>query len=352
MKTLHKPLLILNAGIILCTLLAYLAPVTDPKITWVLSFFGLFYPVFLILNLLFIGFWTFQKPGYLIFSLVTILLGWTHIEGFIGFTNPSEIQSDTGIKILTNNISNAASGYDRDKEVKTEKRNKLIDFLAQYSDVDIFCFQEVGEYAYNLLKEVYKDHKFHRLQKGAVILSRHPILRQGEIDFGTRTNSCLWADIRLPHDTVRVYSIHLQSNRITNDAEEIAGHMELQEKKTWIGIRGILRKYRNHHIKRSKQAELIIEHAAQSPHPVIFAGDFNDPPQSYTYHLLSKGKLDAFKEKGSGLGTTYAGVIPFLRIDYILADKELELRQCSLIRTRFSDHYPIFAIYDFPSSKT
>jgi endonuclease/exonuclease/phosphatase family metal-dependent hydrolase len=72
---------------------------------------------------------------------------------------------------------------------------------------------------------------------------------------------------------------------------------------------------------RARQAEILREHIAASPHPVIVCGDFNDTPLSYSYRLMSKGLKDSFMEKGWGLGTTYAGALPALRIDYILCSQ-------------------------------
>lgn len=288
----------------------------------------------------------------MLLSLATILIGWTHLEGFIGFDKTSITKESEGIRIMTNNISNAAFGYDKDKDKREKKKKNLIEFLKKYDNTDVFCFQEVGEYAKTILTQVYSGHKMHHTGKGAVIMSKHPIIKKGEIDFGTKTNSCLWADIKINGEIIRVYSTHLQSNRITNDAEEIAEKMELKEKRTWTGIKGIFRKFKNHHIARSKQAEEIAAHAAESPHPVIIAGDLNDPPQSYTYYTLSRNRIDAFKEKGGGLGTTYAGVLPFLRIDYVLSDPALEVLKCRLIKEAYSDHHPLLVLYHLKNSKT
>jgi endonuclease/exonuclease/phosphatase family metal-dependent hydrolase len=75
---------------------------------------------------------------------------------------------------------------------------------------------------------------------------------------------------------------------------------------------------------------------------VVVCGDFNDTPNSYTYHQISKGLNDAFREAGSGIGTTYVGKIPFLRIDYILYSKErFDPLYFKVIRKNLSDHYPV-----------
>jgi endonuclease/exonuclease/phosphatase family metal-dependent hydrolase len=70
-------------------------------------------------------------------------------------------------------------------------------------------------------------------------------------------------------------------------------------------------------------------------------GDFNDTPNSYVYRILSDRLQDSFKEKGLGIGTTFAGSIPLLRIDYILADMQFKINECKVIHNKWSDHYPV-----------
>ena len=78
-----------------------------------------------------------------------------------------------------------------------------------------------------------------------------------------------------------------------------------------------------------------------SPYPVIICGDFNDVPNSYAYNTIGKGTHDAFTDKGTGIGRTYAGVSPTLRIDHIFADKHFNIEQYIRARKKISDHYPL-----------
>lgn len=52
---------------------------------------------------------------------------------------------------------------------------------------------------------------------------------------------------------------------------------------------------------------------------------------------------DAFLAKGAGIGKTLRILGPTLRIDYILADKSLEVAQFDKFNVPYSDHYPIMA---------
>ena len=106
---------------------------------------------------------------------------------------------------------------------------------------------------------------------------------------------------------------------------------------------GLIKKLRNSFIERSVQAEIVQRHLLQSPYPSIMTGDFNDVPSSYTYQLIKGNLQDAFLEKGFGIGATYLGISPTLRIDYILANAAWEVRAWESVDENLSDHHMIMA---------
>lgn len=350
-RFINRSIFFINLGVIAATFLAYLAPMIDPQLTWIISFFGLFYPILLILNVLFIVFWLVRKPKYSIASILCILLGINSLKGFISFNGSGPETEALSIRMITYNISNAAYGINKKLKNQQAKQKEFTEFLNEYADTDIFCFQEVGDFSYQVIKKVFADRYLYYKNKGAVIVSRYPFGQKGEIDFGTITNSCLWADVDLGDETVRVYSFHLQSNQITRDAEKLANQSEIDQKQAWYDVKAILRKFRNRHLTRSTQSEKIAAHASKSPYRVILAGDLNDPPQSYTYRVISSLGKDAFREKGTGIGTTYAGKIPLLRIDYVIVDNALDVVDYSMINKRFSDHNAISTTISWPEEK-
>ena len=143
-------------------------------------------------------------------------------------------------------------------------------------------------------------------------------------------------------EVIRVFNLHLQSNSISALTDKVAAEGNIQEKETWLNIRGIVGRFKRAAQLRARQAEEIALKIAQSPHPVIVGGDFNDTPQSYTYHTLVKELNDTFKQCGRGIGSTYSGKIPALRIDYVLSSKHFKsIRHKTYTRRTFSDHYPV-----------
>ena len=93
--------------------------------------------------------------------------------------------------------------------------------------------------------------------------------------------------------------------------------------------------------RRPKQVDIVLEDIRNSPVESIVTGDFNDTPMSYTYQQLKKGKKDSFVEAGKGLGGTYSGLWPFIRIDYVLLPGSCKVQYHKVVRKPFSDHYPI-----------
>ncbi len=89
-------------------LISYLASFTDPRTFWPVSFFGLAYPLFLLLNFLFLVYWLFRSPKYALISLICILSGYKFLTGSIGFRETTAISvpksSQNFIRVMTYNV--------------------------------------------------------------------------------------------------------------------------------------------------------------------------------------------------------------------------------------------------------
>lgn len=322
--------------------LSLLSPQIDPTYLPWLPIFGLVFPLLALGNVLLVIVWLLAKDKRVILPLLMLLLSLIYLDRFVGISDEQPIVDSDAFTIATYNMSNAVSGYDREADKRHSKRQKLEKYLHLLRPADILCVQEKGAFATDVIKSVFNEHELYsHAQKGAAILTRFPIIDRGFIDFGTITNSCLWADLVIGPDTVRVYSVHLQSNMITNDTKNVIANGDLQEEKTWQGIRRILGKFSTNHQKRIQQSHMIAEHIGSSAHPVVLCGDLNDTPMSYTYSLLTRGLADSFIERGRGLASTYADNIPLLRIDYILSSPSIEVLSHSVKQSPYSDHYPL-----------
>lgn len=335
---------LINIALALSLLLSYWAPAIDPQKFSYLSFFGLTYPILLVSNVLFVIGWLFFDYKRSILSIMVILVGFSYISGFYKLSPQDTSTLSPSISVITYNFNNASRANDRNKDIKEKKQQAMGEFLKRFKDEDIICFQEANAYALEIIKTNFGDHHMHRVGKHTIILSRFPIVDKGLIDFGTVTNSCVWADVQLQDTVVRIYNLHLQSNRISATADKLAKEGQIDQEDTWKKVGSIFDKYRQTHIRRSKQAQQVKNHIDASPHPVLVCGDFNDPPMTYTYRHLSKGLKDTYLQQGEGLGTTFAGSIPLQRIDYILVDSLFTPMSHKIITEPYSDHYPVASL--------
>jgi len=334
----------MNVLVIFATFFAYLAPFVNPARFWQFSFFGLIYPYLLLTNILFVIYWSVLKKKYLLFSLGCILLGCGHVTSFVGFNSFDKVKTEEVITIGSYNIHGLGSlviGL-KTKEEKKKKANEFVQFLKRENEIQILCTQETNKYNIDFIKKNFNFPYLYNVKaKSPVIFSKYPILNSGIINFSKSSNSCVWADLKINNQNIRVYSIHFQSNQVSKIADKVANDGDLSKKETFSDIKSMMGKFKLYATLRANQAQQVANHIATCPHPVIICGDFNDTPQSYTYHLLTQKLKDSFKEKGRGFGTTYAGSIPALRIDYILLDKKINIHSHEILKGNFSDHYPV-----------
>jgi endonuclease/exonuclease/phosphatase family metal-dependent hydrolase len=145
------------------------------------------------------------------------------------------------------------------------------------------------------------------------------------------------------NDTFRIINMHLASYRFNERDYRSIEKIRKQEDTGLVATRNIVQKMRDAYVGRSRQADIVAAFIKTSPYPVIVCGDFNDTPASYTYFTIRGPLQDAFLRKGSGIGRTYAGLAPTLRIDYIFADKSFKINSFRKINSGLSDHYPVIA---------
>lgn len=364
---LSRILLLVNVALIVPLLLSYLATYVSPERFWLFSIFGLTYPIWLIANLFFILLWAFTKKWYLWFSILAIIVGWSHARHFFATEVFSDQHMNDGAKLMTFNVRNFdLYNWKHNKE----NRDKILSML-NAQDPDILCLQEYytemsGEFEnlqtlkkqlslpYHAMHHTYSINQEKHF--GQVIFSRYPVIDKGIIEFEqSPNNACIYADIVMMDDTFRLFNVHLQSIQLGSEGETAVEEMIYQQKTNWESSKYILAKLRRGFTMRSQQASVLRAAINRSPYKVLVCGDFNDTPVSYTYGQLSDGLQDAFLQKSVGVGATFSGRIPWLRIDYILADPDIEISGFERVGASLSDHYPLVATFKtsgFESAET
>ena len=336
MKIVDKTIYILSFLLLFALLLSYLAPYIDPQSFLIpISFLGLLYPFLLVSNLLFLLYWIFKFKRHFWPTLIVILLGINHTKTLININpKPEFIPSVYSLTSYNVRLFNAYKWIKRDGV-----KNEIINFINQ-NNSSILCLQEF--YAPKTLPNL--DYKYSHigLQKQRshwrmATYSKFPIIKKGTVSIeGENINNvCIYSDIVLARDTIRVYNMHLASNFFQKSDYEFIDSPSVK------GAENIFRTLKKSFLRRSIQVKSIKSHMNNSPYPYILCGDFNDTPNSYAYNYLSDGLIDAFVQSGSGLGRTYNGKFPAIRIDFILMSPEFEINRFNTNKIELSDHFPI-----------
>ena len=349
----RRIIFLLNALVFLSLVLAAMAGYISPERWWLPGFFGLTYPVWLIANMVFILFWFLVHKRQIWLSILSLIVAWPAMVHSFAF-HPFEKQDlENGIKIMTYNVRN----FDLyNWQSNLENREKILQML-EGEMPDILCLQEYytelsGKFENLQTLKKRLELPYHAMHHtfsisaekhfGQVIFSRYPILSRGIIEFPeSPNNACIFADLLIPGDTIRVFNVHLQSIQLGTEGETAVEEMIYKQRTDWQRSKYVFSKLRRGFVQRAGQARILRAAILSSPYKVLLCGDFNDTPASYTYAQLSGELQDAFLKKSFGIGSTFAGNIPALRIDYIFTDPDFHIAGFKRIRHAVSDHYPL-----------
>lgn len=350
MFILHRIVFIFNTIAILALLASYLAPYIPPVLSWQIAFLGLAYPAIFLVNVLFIIYWAIFLNLKFMFSLAAIIIGWSFVPRFVQFNQiNSPATSENCLRVVSFNTR--YFGYLDDYQSADD--DNFFDKLSKINP-DILCVQEMinGMLMKNNVsshfQKIYKN--FHlgnvNVVKGKwsidnlAIISRYPIIKQGVVERDPSTfNYTIYADIVKDQDTIRVISTHLQSIRFEKKEYEAVENLETKmDSVDLTEYRSIASKIKLAFMMRTRQVDAIRDFIDKSPYKIIMCGDFNDSPTSYAYRTIRGKFKDSFMEAGSGLGRTYVGKMPSLRIDYILGDESFGFYNYYAKAFDFSDH--------------
>ncbi len=320
----------LNIVLTVLTVIAYLLPFMAPKLFPLLSVFTLVMPLMLVLNGLCFLYWLLQAKRQMLLSGLILLLGITFISKFYRFTGKDLAAEKGDFTLMSYNVR-LFNLYDW---LPARDIAEKIPAFIKEQNPDILCLQEynkIGDPCFTgyRYKYIFKMSG----QTGQAIYSRYKIINKGDIQFPGSANNAIYADIKKGKDTLRVYSMHLQSIKISPDI-----HESFDEEKSKIIFNRIGAAFK----KQQLQAELVEKHKSECPYPMIICGDLNNSAFSYVYRSV-KGKMnDSFEEAGKGFGKSYNFKYYPARIDYVFTDKAIEVKQYTTFSNFInSDHFPI-----------
>jgi len=348
-RFLHRTLVIICILFAIGLLLSYLSVYINPEKFWILALVGLAYPFLLTINAIFLVYWIIRWKKLFLIPLITIIIGANHIFNFVQL--PFTSKADTTkpeIKLLSYNV-NLFRLYSWSNQSPTF--NSIASF-AKKNKANIICLQEYYWGSKKLSEDQalalfdmnsHIEYSLHSLSRsyGIATFTKFPIVNKGEIKFENTANACIYTDLKIDNDTIRVYNCHLQSIKLKErDLNFLLNQEHDNESSTVTQILNISSKYKNALKKRAQQVNMLYEHMIKCKYPVIICGDFNDSPFSYTYHKLTRKLNDTFKDAGEGLSNTYSRFFPY-RIDYILHSRHFKAINFSSPRVKYSDHFPV-----------
>jgi endonuclease/exonuclease/phosphatase family metal-dependent hydrolase len=275
--------------------------------------------------------------------MAVCIFGYIALGSFIKFGIPSKTVEDSGsLKLMTYNVIGFRGKQD---SWESTAGDSIVKFINKEVP-DIICFQEYDHrkmgkdsfeaYPYSIVNREFGN--FNERVNQAVF-SKHRIVDKGLLDLGNQYNSAVYVDIVHKYDTLRIYSVHLQSLKIRpwNIKNERSDRLFARLRKTFE--------------KQQQQSRILRRHMASSPYKNIVTGDFNNNQYSSVYFNLKGNLKDTFIEKGSGYGATINfWKFPF-RIDYILVDSSFEVLSHQNYNINLSDHEPIKASIKITSDK-
>lgn len=338
MSFISKTMLFFNVIVAFTTLMAYLLPFLAPKWFPFLSVLTLFLPFFLVVNLMFFMYWLLQFKKYIFVSGLVLLLGITFINKFYNLKPTTLPKSEKEFTIMSYNVR-LFNKFNWNK--KANIPTKIAEFVTE-KNPDILCVQEYS----NLEKTQFSNYKYKHVFKegkniivGNAIFSKYKIIDKGVINFPNSTNNAVYADIIKDKDTLRIYSMHLQSIKISTDIEE-EEIQKMNESKT----KYIFRKISSAFTKQQEQALLLKQHYTNCKYKKIICGDMNNSAFSFVYRTIKGSMQDAFESNGEGFGKTYNFKYYPARIDYIFADKNIQINSFETLNDFYnSDHFPLIS---------
>lgn len=324
--------------IAIITILGTLSSFFDPRCYNVIPFTGLFLPVLLVIDL--ISFIYLILSRRVIFScFIAAVLIFGSVGAGYKLTNlfhPKINPAGDNIRVMTFNIGGNRIGWKNQNTLKEMAR------FIKTENIDILCIQEYpsNERACESLRKELDFLPFRAFteKEGGylkiAVFSRFPIQNTKCILFDNSVNNAIFTDLTIDNKTVRLVSAHMQTTSLKENQIYSGWN---QPNTIYQAIKNL-----NYNLKmRASQANLIKDEIKLSEFPVIFCGDMNDPPTSYTYKIIKSGLKDGFEECGEGIGHTFQGFFNLLRIDYILYSNDFTGIKYYSPNQSFSDHNPV-----------
>jgi endonuclease/exonuclease/phosphatase family metal-dependent hydrolase len=340
----------------LFTICLYYCCTIRPEKFWMAGFSGFLVPAFILLQVLLLAFWLWKKPIAALIPGLALLLGMRFVQASIGW-HYLITEKCHDFKVLSLNARAFGAMAEKNERVNARAIQSIENLLA--SEADVICIQEMYDFPgvrpFNIIRTMKKagyTGVFYSIARkhwgssvGMAVFSKHPILEKQIIRKKEGSNNqIILARIKIGERRISVYNIHLQSVAISDkDLPEPEDRRSWLQKSLSIG-----KKLKKGFQMRASQMDELLSSAESEGDYVVICGDMNDTPYSNAYLRIRDRYRNAFEEKGKGLGFTFNGPIPFLRIDNQFFGKGLRTTRFETKKAfPASDHHGTEACYAF-----
>ena len=335
---------------LLSSFLCSLCPLINPSVFVWTAFFGLgFWIIFFANVIILIILISLKSRRTLLIPIVALILS---IPGIIkSYSFGEKKQEEASVKIMTYNIS-----VFRDYKVKTRSVadvKQSLAILVKEQNPDVLCLQESGKWPQNTADEFSKmiGYKYYKINKinGNSYFSKFPL---EDINSFENESISKFAEIKKVsvNKEVSFYLVNCHFNSFGISSEEIEYINDTKNivKDKEIYAKSLINKLTNGFRLRTANTKILLDKLPpKDDTPIIICGDFNDTPMSYTYNqMFNAGLKDAFLTSSKGIGKTYCGALPLLRIDYFWYNDYIEVIDYNRIKQTSSDHYPLVMTFN------
>ena len=316
-------------------------PVTHPLVANV----GLLFPVFLLLNIVFLVFWLVVKKTWALIPIAGLVVGFGPVRLYAPLNPPGDVP-EGAIKVMSYNVFNFSTWTDMSQP------SEILDYIDRQQP-DILCMQEAGaggekQAIIDSTLQRTLAHKDTASAGSIAIYTRFPIVGKEHINYAsTGGNSSVAFFVKTGKaDTTIVIVNHFESTGISLEQRAQFKAMlkgKLEKDSAEIESRALWHSLAESARVRAPQADAVASFIANHQgRSIILTGDFNDSPLSYTHRRIASELTDCYVATANGPGISYHYSGFYVRIDNIMCSSQWTPYQCHVDNSiKASDHYPI-----------
>lgn len=329
MKIIRFFLLLVHIGILFLLLGTTLNAYIPPKVFPYTNLLSLGFPILLVVYCILIIFWALFWKKRTFFFLGMLLFLINPMKRWINFSN--ENKEIPNLKIITLNVKGGNLGKQKVEEFLNKEKADIV-LLQEDSGIKF----NIENLSLNKVTSILSMYTHYRIVDNKILVEGD---RYENNAFITQT------DLEIKGKIYRIINCYLQPFKFEKKLVKIDGDTAEDKQTLKYIIRKLIPTFKIH----QTQSDIINDAIAQSPYPIIVAGDFNSVPNSYEYYKVNEKLKDAFVEVGKGSGTSFHDYKFPIRIDYIFASESILPITYKVDRKeKISDHYPVIATFKMP----